>query len=285
MLYNQIEESTKIKDSLKRWENYRKQVTEFILEEIEIEDKVTIVGAGECNDLDLSKLLPYVSEFTLVDKDIEALKQAVFQYQLSTKRCHLLEEDIWPISAKQFEERLRDGAKSSELMEFLKKETKKALATPLPKLKSDLTICVGVHSQLNSLLASLFYLYREPYGKSEREQISQVLSWMNAQAVKKMHNWIFEGSYRVILGYEYMTFGTTKEEKKKCKVVQQRMESGQIQEVESMNISRVEGGYQAENDLAVRYKSGEIILKKDGRFLWNFLPEKEYLMQFYVIRM
>ena len=61
------------------------------------------------------------------------------------------------------------------------------------------------------------------------------------------------------------------------------LKTGQIANVSLEQVARVEGGWQAEGDLARRYRQGEISLLRDYYAIWNFLKEKQYVMQFYRI--
>ena len=62
VVWEELEKSTNIAGAYKRWESYRKQLTAYIIEEVEIGDTIAIIGAGECNDIDLSKLKRIVTK-------------------------------------------------------------------------------------------------------------------------------------------------------------------------------------------------------------------------------
>lgn len=284
MLWEELEKSTNITGAYENWEAYRKQLTEFLIEEIEIGDTIGILGAGACNDIDLSALLPYASRIKLIDCNKESLQKAVERYQVPKERVELIELDVWPIHKQQFEKKLEQEISIDELLLFLQEETTKASQQVLQDLDVDVMINIGLYSQLNALLASLFYLKREPYGLSEREQISRMFSYMNQQAIKKVNDWIFTHSRKSIIGYEYAVFDTDEAGNDQCNKVMQLLWSGQIELLKSLPISRVEGGWQGESDLARRYREKEIRLESDRYLIWNFIPEKQYIMQCYTVR-
>lgn len=284
VVWEELEKSTNIAGAYKWWEPYRTQLTAYIIEEVEIGDTIAIIGAGECNDIDLSELLPYVSHIKLVDQKKESLQKAVERYQVPEERVEQIELNLWPVSKEEFERKLEQGSSIEELLQFLQEETRKANQQVLQDLHVDVMINIGVYSQLNALLASLFYIKREPYGLSEREQISRMFSYMNQQAVQKINDWLFSNSRKSIIGYEYAVFSTEEKEHKQCQKVLELLQSGQVEFLQTMPMKRVEGGWQGESDLARRYRKREISFKSNRYFIWNFLQEKQYIMQCYTIR-
>ncbi len=282
-LWKRLENSTKIRDANSRWTLYREQVTEYIIEEIEIGDTVLILGAGACNDIDLSKLLPYAKKIILADRDLQGMKQAVQQYRIPKERIQLVQIDFWKISACGFEEKLKQAVTIEELISFLKEETDRVTKEQLIAIQADFVVNIGLYSQLNAILAGLFYLKRDPYGISEREKMSKMLSYMNQEAVQKVNNWMLKQYRRGIVGYEYAVFGAEEEEKQRCKQVQFLLQTGQVELLKEIPIARVEGGWQGESDLARRYREGSIAFRSNRYFIWNFLPEKSYIMQCYAI--
>lgn len=282
MLVEQLRKSTKIVDAKERWSEYRSFVTKMLMEEIEIGDTVLILGAGSCSDIDLHELLPYVEKFLLVDKEKEAMEEAIAYYQIPKERVEVLCTNVWDISEELLEQKLESSCDIADLLTFLQEQAKKAMNQPLPDKKVDFIVNIGLYSQLNATLASLFYLKREPYGKTEREAMQKAFSWLNQQAVEKLNQWMFSHCKRALVGYEYAVFGTNKKEEK-CRQLEMLLKTGQIENVSLTQVARVEGGWQAEGDLARRYRQGEISLLRDYYAIWNFLKEKQYVMQFYRI--
>ena len=284
MLWKQLENSTKIAGAYEQWRTYRTQLTNALIEEIEIGDTIAILGAGACNDIDLFKLLPYINQMYLIDYNKEALQKAVEQYQIPENRVKIIELDLWSINKTKFEEKLNQGIPMEQLIQFLKEETSKAMEESLLDCNVDMIINIGLYSQLNTLLVSLFYLKREPYALSEREQLRQMFSYMNQQAVTKINDWIVRHCKKAMIGYEYAVFETDENGNKQCNQVMELLRYGQVEILQSMAIARVEGGWQGESDLARRYRKQGITLDRDRYFIWNFIPQKQYIMQIYTIR-
>lgn len=284
MLWETLQKSTRIVNAYEHWKEYREQLTQFLIEEIEIGDEIAILGAGACNDIDLKALLPYISHIKLIDCNKEALEEAVLNYGIPEERVELVEWNVWDIDYTKFEEKLNQEVSIEEVVLFLEKETKKMIKQSLPEWNVDVIINIGLYSQLNALLASMFYIKREPYSLSEREQMNRMLSYMNQESVKKINDWIFAHSKRAVIGYEYAVFETNEKGNKECQELMWALNTGQIDLLDSMKISRVEGGWQGESDLARRYRQKEIRLCLDRYFLWNFIPQKQYIMQCYVVR-
>ena len=284
MLVDQLRKSAKIEGAREAWRTYRETITQLIMEEMEIGDTLLILGAGACNDIDLKQLLPYAKKFILVDRFKEAMEEAVAYYEIPPERVEILPINLWNIKEEEFEKQLEYQIRIPQLLSFLQEEAKRALEEKLPDIQADFVVNIGLYSQLNAVLASLFYLKREPYGLKEREMMQKMFSWLNQEAVKKINQWIFQQCQRGLIGYEYAVFGTEEEERNRCQQLQMLFLQGQTEWLQEQNISRVEGGWQAESDLARRYRTGELTLTRNAYPIWNFLEQKQYLMQIYCFR-
>ena len=74
-------------DSRDRWSEYaghRERVTQLLIQSAPTGGRLLVLGAGNCNDLDLSALLEVFAEIHLADLDSEALKEGVLRQHVHT---------------------------------------------------------------------------------------------------------------------------------------------------------------------------------------------------------
>ncbi len=72
-IYGQIKEKFNMRDAREDWREYRKALT--VLANAHAGESIAVVGAGRCNDLDLSALM--FERITLIDLDAAAMQEAV----------------------------------------------------------------------------------------------------------------------------------------------------------------------------------------------------------------
>lgn len=79
-------------DTFDAWKDYRKAVTEFIIENSEKGSSAAILGAGRCNDMDLSRLSAHFSGITLIDRDTDAMREALGRFEMERRNVQPPEE-------------------------------------------------------------------------------------------------------------------------------------------------------------------------------------------------
>lgn len=80
----QIERNRQTRDGWQRFSRHRGQVTDSLLEIVpRAGSRLCVLGAGNCNDLDLSRLLAAYPSVTLVDLDRDAVESGVRRQGLS----------------------------------------------------------------------------------------------------------------------------------------------------------------------------------------------------------
>lgn len=70
------------RDSRDRWPEYadhRERITQLLIHSAPVGGRLLVLGAGNCNDIDLSKLLNTFAEVHLADLDSEALNEGVLR--------------------------------------------------------------------------------------------------------------------------------------------------------------------------------------------------------------
>lgn len=78
-IYDQLRSLQVINNAYNEWESYRRELTEIIMKYAKESESIAIFGAGRCNDIDLRRLSECFSEIILFDKDLEAMKEGLYQ--------------------------------------------------------------------------------------------------------------------------------------------------------------------------------------------------------------
>lgn len=183
-IYRQLKEKFIMKDAYSDWKDYRESLTDIVLSYPG--EKLAIVGAGRCNDIDVDRLYETFSGITLIDIDEEAMREGMARLddvnieKTEIKRLSLnglYEEDI--------------GAFCDELLNYVRTQgnnlTKEAYENKLldmfDELKNkmlscmellddrfiresfDVVVCNGVFSQLFSMIS--YFVHSVSYSISD----------------------------------------------------------------------------------------------------------------------
>lgn len=241
-LYKQIKENFILPNAFEDWREYREELTKFLIQEV---DQVTlplsfsgnidleehlptlaIIGAGECNDIDLKKLAEHFSKITLIDYNEEAMEQAIKTYNLEdSKQIELLSVSLDGIDDRDYEEfcedlqtyvRLNQGNFSiEEFEEFaLSKLTgicqkRRQSEIPLESHTYDYIWCFGVHSQLQAMFSYICYAFLQnlkemfPSPLNEFTNINRYLKSENDSFIPHFHDALLSSAKKaVFLGLE-----------------------------------------------------------------------------------
>ena len=90
-----------------RWKQYRSHMTEYILKDCTDTDRILILGAGGCDDIDLVAVAERTALVCLADVNREAMEAAVGKLQSVRpdlqSRIFVIETDFLPISEEEYE--------------------------------------------------------------------------------------------------------------------------------------------------------------------------------------
>lgn len=278
--YNTLAQGEIIPGAWEDWAEYRSRLTGEIISCLSLCEgkRVAIYGAGACNDIDIHRLLREGCDVTLFDRDLAAMEQAAeekgYGQQISMK-----EIDFFRIEDREYEileEILSRGGGREEIAGHLRdiwnREGEQELEVPTEQF--DLNICIGVHSQILIRLVTLMQLYG---CRDESGELHRLLCEMNQDMVERLHDAMLQkGSGLVLIGYEYGSFQPGQAEP-----VKRLFEQGQAAKAGDYGVKRVSGAYEAEQDISRRFHENELRIYKYWYDIWNFLPEKEYLMAFF----
>ncbi len=122
-----------------RWTDYRNQITSFIDDHTDghVFSHLLVVGAGNCDDLDLSYLMRKFKKITLMDIDLEAMQKGLKTYHLDEKDIELIQKEFTGFDESGFFESLIDDLfqidDGDKLIEYLNQKVKRALHVPIFK--------------------------------------------------------------------------------------------------------------------------------------------------------
>ncbi|CAH0159484.1 hypothetical protein SRABI96_00919 [Peribacillus sp. Bi96] len=111
-----------------RWTQHRKQITglfDAVFSKKEIVEKVAIVGAGNCDDLDIEYLASKCSSLYLFDIDRGSMEKATNNLPEHTrKKIQLVEIDVTGLDKMKFEDQLTSmlnrGDRAEDIIQYVK---------------------------------------------------------------------------------------------------------------------------------------------------------------------
>jgi len=311
-IFESIKNEFRIPDAYDNWSTYREALTDIVIKDLDLDNKdtsyiqkdgivhshktseesyvhgargtgtiarsIAVLGAGPCNDIDLSRLHDVYSHIELMDVDIDSMQDALERYglrhspkiNLTTLSLTGLTQDI----TERFFNRLymylvecgRDITESSfidrSLMEFRSVEDRlyKSVSDFSNILKPDsydTVVAAGLHSQLWSILSYSWHILAGNVSEQilgghtvDPEPLHDHIKELDDRIVPMLNEAIIRSSReRVIMASEY--------------------------DVESP----VEGAWQCVNDIRKRYDEGCIGLS-ESTLLWPFFPvqNRKYIM-------
>lgn len=196
-VYDQLMRLNIIPNAYEEWSDYRKTLTDFIINHTKVKRSALIVGAGRCNDFDLKRLSDHFSSLTLADIDSEAICQGLKKQEISSERAYVRRADIVGLGA----DKLRA---LSEEVEILARKGKNDLTDvflnrceslfneriPDPLYTTgqfDYVICIGVHSQLLSIIPRIACVFQRA-GFMNIETVCKYVSSMNTQLIPEINS-------------------------------------------------------------------------------------------------
>ena len=260
-LYDQLRALQVLEHAFEEWSEYRKQLTDYILNHTVCNKSLAIWGAGRCNDLDLRRLSTYFSSITLIDRDENAMQEAIERYGLEEthQNIHkrvidfvgLTDEDYRQYAQYLIDQILRKNAFIHEehfvdkVLIGLDQLYEKIIYHRIPIERDcfDYTIVIGVHSQLLSMLEWIWSIILQNIQHEEYE-VRRALILMNDGLIEKFNHMVLKTTRKtVFMGCEL------------CRVDRE----GPIQ-----------GAYQAMKDIEKRVLRKEIEVSASLLIEWPF---------------
>ena len=224
-LYDDLLSLQTIPTAYTDWAGYREQLTGFILEHTNPHTTACIVGAGSCNDFDLSRLTSHFDKVLLLDRNLDAMREGMVRQGVRIAQECFIQADLLGIpdetyrsvadrmlsAIREQQRRTAPDAKAVERL-FLREMDAAYMNRQPDELMeqneiADYVICCGVHSQLLTMFPQMTNVYRR-YIDIRPEAIEQkVRKWIPGVMVElndALFRWAGKG---VIVGLEEYRIG------------------------------------------------------------------------------
>ncbi len=310
---NSLIKSETTNELYSHWEKYRNSLTEFIISSIkdslleslltekkikrldreyDIEElladarpSLAIWGAGGCNDIDVLRLSKYF-KLVLIDRDMGLLKEAVSRFNLSQKDVTLLDLHFWEVTDDDyhlFEALLLDKCSIEEFLIFFKdivnKQTK--IATDI---SFDYSVAVGLASQLVSRFTALAYLH---FGReSERyHRLNEELNILAVSAVQCFFDGICNTTEKLVIhGFEVRSCTSCHDAEIEYAGIIDCIDKEDVMNIAYTIKSDVTGNDYLIECIKNKLESDQTYINTSIEYLiWDFLPEKKYIMELVAI--
>lgn len=292
VLYEELKQSFCVPDAWNKWSAYRNTLTNYLIRFVEEEavplrvlsgmyqdvvlPTLAVVGAGECNDLDIEKLLPYFSKIVLMDRDETALDRAM--KKIDNPRKGIVEKQVLSFTGisepemRNFTQALQEYLKvvqgsittesfSSYAMEYVKAQYERKRRIELPQQTYDYVWCFGVHSQLQGLYGYIYQVFMRYLQEfhlqgemDEEDAFYELLRDENRKMIPRMNDWLMKITKKCcVIGNEWDLIDNPKQEYLLCEYPSHA----------------IEGAYQSICDIRARGLEVE-----EKMILWPFHKDK-----------
>ncbi len=216
-LYDQLCQLQVIPGAYSAWKDYREDLTDYIISHLDWNQSVAIIGVGRSNDIDLEALLPYVKKLTLIDKDQQALLVASKQYHLVGKaKVELVHQDLLGLDVEDYrayanrlvQEVRKKGMNTSmeDLLEVATYEFSRLVHKMNPVSLGhkvyDVTIAIGLHSQLLSMFEWIWQVILQTIGQQDATLRGEIMA-VTPNMIHAFHEVLIEATTsRLMIGCE-----------------------------------------------------------------------------------
>lgn len=225
-VYDQLQNLLELPRAYEDWREYREKLTNWIISVTEENTTALIVGAGACNDYDLSRLASHFSKLSLLDLDEKSMRNAanrqISNHALRDKLA-FIEGDVVGIpeeSYRQFSAKLQEmvnvygvNTDMDALAELALCEMEAAYASRMnpghlfPKNSVDYCIACGVHSQLGSMYPWIWESFCTALGKKDSRVHLRARAFLDS-FIPQFHDFLFSSARKgVLLGLEEARIG------------------------------------------------------------------------------
>lgn len=214
-LYDQLKETMYIPGAYDKWQQYRQEVTGIILEECHCKS-VLIVGAGNCNDIDIKEISECFESVTLFDRSYNGIEDSNIIAD-SYDNVTYVTGDILGISDDSYRRLCQDvqeyiainmdgfsmKALADKYITLISDIYKNVMPIiPFKTDSFDMVVCIGVHSQINNMLAWMWEAYESALGQQD-VRVHQYISRENDRIIKDFNDKLFDiAKKHIVIGAE-----------------------------------------------------------------------------------
>lgn len=223
-LYDELTALQSLPNAYAEWAEYRKALSGFIIESTGEKTTASIIGAGACNDFDLKRLTAHFSKLTLIDRNMQAVRDGVRKQRCEPDKIQVMRADILGISDDAYrdfcnalmQKLVAAQADCSEAADFgemflslMNGMLDKRKPDDLVRMgaSADYIICCGVHSQLLNLFPQMAGVYKR-YIDFDIAKVFETVSTMNRTIASQTNTAIIELARKgAVLGLEEQRVG------------------------------------------------------------------------------
>lgn len=306
--FDEMIATERIPDSYVGWEQYRREVTEYIEDNCRVINEnrqcgggtkptLALWGIGQAGDIDIGRLAKCY-KLVLIDRDREAVLRAVSEYGLEEQDYIIADIPFWQVDDDQYrlyEAMLEDCTDAEHILEFLTGIATGNSGKYIGKMENvdiagdrdryldifDYSVAVGLHSQLNSRFAALLYHYRDNYHEEDLRLISSAISGLNEAAVERLNDYMYHMTKGVfIYGYEVAAC----DDQTEAEQLARAFDDGDVETMKS--VDHIEGVAQLMKDMSL-HMNYDAELVSSRHMVWPFDTSggrKNYVMGFAAMR-
>ena len=241
-------------NAFEEWEEYRRQLTDIVINGMPVGSTLAVYGAGRCNDIDLGRLADHFSEITLLDCDEAAMQAALARYHLAGEsgiRAHCFDfvgitEYDYEKLAFNMSEALESGQEPETAMRpvveaFYASHESFIYRSP----RYDAVLAAGLHSQLNQTAVSVWRMLCADRGK-----------WLDP-VCDPVCNLFHEWTYPIIARFNQLLFYSAKH---KAFIAYEQSIQGRE--------GSIQGAMQLIEDLQRRIEQRQLSLNGQHKLIW-----------------
>ena len=308
--FDEMIATERIPDSYVGWEQYRREVTEYIENNCRVKKEsgqdadaanskpvLALWGIGPAGDMDIGRLADNY-RLVLIDRDREAVLSAVSEYGLNEQDYIIADVPFWQVDDEQYrmyEAMLEDCADTDHILEFLTGIATANSGKYIGRTEAgdivedtdryldifDYSVAVGLHSQLNSRFAALLYYYRDNYHDEDLRLISSAISGLNEAAVERLNDYMYHMTRGVLIyGYEVAAC----EDQTNAEALADAFDKHDVEAMKS--VEHIEGVAQLMKDMSL-HMNYDVELVDSRHMVWPFDTaggRKKYVMGFAAMR-
>ncbi len=263
---------------------------------------LAIWGAGNCSDIDVERLSQYF-QLVLIDCEMDKINKVSNESNF-VHGCRCIDLKFWDVTDEDycmFEAMLMDGTDVETIGEYLMELCNKMHSYNYNEFDGfDYSVVVGLASQLNARFMALLEMYcseeklkgrnvKKIYSVNERLYLTGIVNELNKKAVEVMfelverltHNLIIHGYEGAVDGREDFLHELSDDINEKWRG--ERIISELLNWMDC-NRTKIMGAFELEGSIISLLKNASKNILFDFQSLvWNFTPEKNYLMMFFVL--
>ena len=269
------------------WKKYREYLAHNIIERIEGDcESIIIWGAGPCNDIDLQYFVERFKQVILIDIDADAMLEGIKKQHLEgnskikTIQCDFL--GIGDSEYKIFEDMLIKKESAKKVIKYIRNLASEVATNDINLIlsKKQISVCIGVHSQLLAQFIGTLSFYCENYSRKEIKKIYNEFIYMCNKICKRLNEKIINLSTdRIFMGFDITEFSEARNNVLLLKAVRLLCQKGKYLEMENIlkpyyNL----GAFEGRTDMFDRVTKNNLSLITTLYIIWPFSSKKQYLL-------